>query len=792
MNTNFGKIHQRISIWTVFTCCLFLTTSLVGAQERTWLFETAIKKRSLAQNLTVASITGVSGNGTVKLKGIEEMMIVNTLEYLHFVSVTSDLMVSGLNYGSDYSFNPVIAKVLDQQLLPDDGLLVEVEIEAFLEDQFISEVDMRSLVGRVLSGLTEQLKFNLQKNNYDFFIPLSSVEVLSSLPTLSPTAGTLVVQTASPTTSPETPPSTSVPSMTQVTSTPTSSPSMAQITSTPTSASSLSPTTPIPTALPSLAPVTSSPTVRPSVALVETFPTFLPSTLPTASTPTKQPSLSPITPDPTEVPTHQPILSTAVPTLPKSDPTSTPPSLSPTNFFNSLDPTKAFSTPPSAEQSMSPIQEFAPTGAPLPLATAEPSTKPPTMLPSNSPSISPTSLTPPPSKKDDVDFSIQLYPVASIMTIQTQNTFRKKMEEFLSEIFADLERPVTIENVEVLNTFIVTRTRYRRSLEEFVLQADMRVTGTFIPKDENDYVDLARSSLDFLTNYQDDFITSLQNSDRNEDAVYFANIQTIRDANVTPSPSPQPNIFPSVAGDSGLSAGVISGIVIGGLVVLLLLVGILVWPRRGGKSRRKESGPKRDGATSNKKTSKRKRKFFAPLKKKELPTQDPSQPSQRQQSKYSDASHSENDSVGLSELQSHFGAETIAGNDTMSYAYSLDHGIDPSVSSANTGYYTQNSFQAAGGGSALKSRKGDGANQVQRECFAPPGKLGVVIDTTPEGPVVHKVNPGSPLEGVVWPGDIIVAIDDQDTRLLSATEITALMVKNMNQRRKLSVVSDAL
>jgi len=166
MNTNFGKIHQRISIWTVFTCCLFLTTSLVGAQERTWLFETAIKKRSLAQNLTVASITGVSGNGTVKLKGIEEMMIVNTLEYLHFVSVTSDLMVSGLNYGSDYSFNPVIAKVLDQQLLPDDGLLVEVEIEAFLEDQFISEVDMRSLVGRVLSGLTEQLKFNLQKNNY--------------------------------------------------------------------------------------------------------------------------------------------------------------------------------------------------------------------------------------------------------------------------------------------------------------------------------------------------------------------------------------------------------------------------------------------------------------------------------------------------------------------------------------------------------------------------------------------------------------------------------------------------
>ena len=80
--------------------------------------------------------------------------------------------------------------------------------------------------------------------------------------------------------------------------------------------------------------------------------------------------------------------------------------------------------------------------------------------------------------------------------------------------------------------------------------------------------------------------------------------------------------------------------------------------------------------------------------------------------------------------------------------------------------------------------------KITRQCFAPPGKLGIVIDTTMQGPVVHKVNAGSPLEGVLWPGDIIVAIDEVDTRAMSASAITALMAKNMNKRRRLTILSD--
>jgi C-terminal processing protease CtpA/Prc len=81
-------------------------------------------------------------------------------------------------------------------------------------------------------------------------------------------------------------------------------------------------------------------------------------------------------------------------------------------------------------------------------------------------------------------------------------------------------------------------------------------------------------------------------------------------------------------------------------------------------------------------------------------------------------------------------------------------------------------------------------NMVSRTVVAPPGKLGIVIDTTLEGPVVHKINPQSPLEGILFPGDIIVAIDDVDTRAMSASAITALMVRTANLRRKLTVLSE--
>jgi C-terminal processing protease CtpA/Prc len=53
--------------------------------------------------------------------------------------------------------------------------------------------------------------------------------------------------------------------------------------------------------------------------------------------------------------------------------------------------------------------------------------------------------------------------------------------------------------------------------------------------------------------------------------------------------------------------------------------------------------------------------------------------------------------------------------------------------------------------------------------------------------VVHNVNKGSRLTGKIFSGDIIIAIDDVDTRAMSASAITALMVKTANQQRTLTV-----
>jgi C-terminal processing protease CtpA/Prc len=124
----------------------------------------------------------------------------------------------------------------------------------------------------------------------------------------------------------------------------------------------------------------------------------------------------------------------------------------------------------------------------------------------------------------------------------------------------------------------------------------------------------------------------------------------------------------------------------------------------------------------------------------------------------------------------------------MSYAYSLDAGyVEPSLKS---GVAVNTMVGTTIPGGENQSQTGQKPNQITREVIAPPGKLGIVIDTTIQGPVVHKVNKNSPLQGILFPGDIITAIDATDTRSMTASAITALMVQTANQQRRLTVVTD--
>jgi C-terminal processing protease CtpA/Prc len=73
--------------------------------------------------------------------------------------------------------------------------------------------------------------------------------------------------------------------------------------------------------------------------------------------------------------------------------------------------------------------------------------------------------------------------------------------------------------------------------------------------------------------------------------------------------------------------------------------------------------------------------------------------------------------------------------------------------------------------------------------LAPPGKLGIVIDTTVEGPVVHRVSDGSVMKHKLAPGDVITSIDGVKTEGLAAVAVHALMSARAQHQRKFTVQS---
>lgn len=82
----------------------------------------------------------------------------------------------------------------------------------------------------------------------------------------------------------------------------------------------------------------------------------------------------------------------------------------------------------------------------------------------------------------------------------------------------------------------------------------------------------------------------------------------------------------------------------------------------------------------------------------------------------------------------------------------------------------------------------DPSNIVCRDCIAPPGKLRIIIHSTKDGPAVHTVKEGSCLEGEVFSGDLIISVDNVDTRTCTAEEVMKMMASKSNQERKITVL----
>jgi len=100
-----------------------------------------------------------------------------------------------------------------------------------------------------------------------------------------------------------------------------------------------------------------------------------------------------------------------------------------------------------------------------------------------------------------------------------------------------------------------------------------------------------------------------------------------------------------------------------------------------------------------------------------------------------------------------------------------------------------NTIFPAPGAVALPVSYTEELNRLTRQhVFAPPGKIGVAIDVVNGQPVVHSVRRGSPLEKMLQPNDIIIAIDDEDVSCMSAADVTSKLVRKMDRVRKITFV----
>ena len=77
------------------------------------------------------------------------------------------------------------------------------------------------------------------------------------------------------------------------------------------------------------------------------------------------------------------------------------------------------------------------------------------------------------------------------------------------------------------------------------------------------------------------------------------------------------------------------------------------------------------------------------------------------------------------------------------------------------------------------------------DVYAPSGPIGIVVDTSKDGPSVHSLKSTSPMLGLINPGDLIVALDGEDTRSMTAAALTRLMARKSRQKdRKITLYSE--
>jgi PDZ domain len=281
---------------------------------------------------------------------------------------------------------------------------------------------------------------------------------------------------------------------------------------------------------------------------------------------------------------------------------------------------------------------------------------------------------------------------------------------------------------------------------------------------------LEKSAVAAINNNPGDFVNDLQNA---SDTELFAKL-TASSVSATAEVTAPP-IKPDDAkdDDDGLSTGAIAGIVI--VAIVLLAVLILIAMRCNGK--KEENGEPNRGLLHPEHEEVEEAEdeenimIYPPADPLFIP---PDAPKPNIASMFAVK-------AAASGAGSVLSASSMAEEASEMEGYSVKAGGSTTVDNPGS---VDVASAASGALSSLRH------NMLARTVMIPPGKLGIVVDTTLEGPVVNRVNEASPVEGLLFPGDIIVAVDDVDTRAMSASAIYSLMKKTSDMRRKITVLSE--
>jgi len=77
-----------------------------------------------------------------------------------------------------------------------------------------------------------------------------------------------------------------------------------------------------------------------------------------------------------------------------------------------------------------------------------------------------------------------------------------------------------------------------------------------------------------------------------------------------------------------------------------------------------------------------------------------------------------------------------------------------------------------------------------KKVRAPPGRLGIIIDTSLEGPKIVDIKEDSPMVDLLKTGDIITSINGVETRAMSGPAVRELIANTTIMARMLTVLTE--